>query len=193
MGRAACAAVLHSAATSVWLVSHAQGGEVFSPAGGFFASRARPGPLSCLQPWAQPEAWPSAPRQLRAMPPVAPSLPTHPPLWPPTHLTPPPWQHPATFPPHLPLQIVMDWLGQLLGLPEAFLSGSSEGKGGGVIQGSASEATLVRGCDPAVRPASGLQACAFCALCHSQGCSLSVPVLPATATAALLLSPCCHG
>lgn len=35
--------------------------------------------------------------------------------------------------------IVLDWLGKLLALPECFLS---EGEGGGVIQGSASEATL---------------------------------------------------
>ncbi|KAJ1524454.1 hypothetical protein ONE63_010951 [Megalurothrips usitatus] len=38
--------------------------------------------------------------------------------------------------------IVMDWLGKLLGLPEEFLH-CSAGRGGGVIQGSASEATLV--------------------------------------------------
>ncbi|KAK3919004.1 Aromatic-L-amino-acid decarboxylase [Frankliniella fusca] len=38
--------------------------------------------------------------------------------------------------------IVMDWLGKLLGLPEEFLH-SGPGSGGGVIQGSASEATLV--------------------------------------------------
>lgn len=36
----------------------------------------------------------------------------------------------------------MDWLGKMLNLPEEFLA-SSGGKGGGVIQGSASEATLV--------------------------------------------------
>ncbi|XP_064648973.1 aromatic-L-amino-acid decarboxylase-like [Lineus longissimus] len=36
--------------------------------------------------------------------------------------------------------VMMDWLGKMLNLPEAFLSG---GKGGGVIQGTASEATLV--------------------------------------------------
>lgn len=36
--------------------------------------------------------------------------------------------------------IVMDWLGQMVALPEAFLS---KGTGGGVIQGTASEATLV--------------------------------------------------
>ncbi|KAL3137675.1 hypothetical protein ABBQ38_004950 [Trebouxia sp. C0009 RCD-2024] len=42
--------------------------------------------------------------------------------------------------------IVMDWLGKLLGLPQQFLSRTAEGSfaaGGGVIQGTASEATLV--------------------------------------------------
>ncbi|KAF5306406.1 hypothetical protein FQA39_LY08915 [Lamprigera yunnana] len=38
--------------------------------------------------------------------------------------------------------VTMNWLGKLLGLPEHFLN-CSEGPGGGVIQGSASEATLV--------------------------------------------------
>uniref|UniRef100_A0A2K6F976 Aromatic-L-amino-acid decarboxylase n=1 Tax=Propithecus coquereli TaxID=379532 RepID=A0A2K6F976_PROCO len=38
--------------------------------------------------------------------------------------------------------VMMDWLGKMLELPEAFLAGNT-GKGGGVIQGSASEATLV--------------------------------------------------
>ncbi|XP_071531630.1 aromatic-L-amino-acid decarboxylase isoform X2 [Panulirus ornatus] len=38
--------------------------------------------------------------------------------------------------------VMMDWLGQLLGLPPQFLAASG-GKGGGVIQGTASEATLV--------------------------------------------------
>jgi len=38
-------------------------------------------------------------------------------------------------------QSVLDWLAQLIGLPDAFLSRS--GKGGGVIQGTASEAALV--------------------------------------------------
>ncbi|KAJ8674774.1 hypothetical protein QAD02_010560 [Eretmocerus hayati] len=37
--------------------------------------------------------------------------------------------------------IAMDWLAQLLGLPQEFLN-SSPGPGGGVIQGSASESTL---------------------------------------------------
>lgn len=41
--------------------------------------------------------------------------------------------------------VMMDWLGKMIGLPDHFLfSGQSEnGKGGGVIQGTASEATLV--------------------------------------------------
>ncbi|XP_049867355.1 3,4-dihydroxyphenylacetaldehyde synthase-like [Pectinophora gossypiella] len=38
--------------------------------------------------------------------------------------------------------VTMNWLGKLLGLPEQFLN-CSTGPGGGVIQGSASEATLV--------------------------------------------------
>ncbi|CAG9566838.1 unnamed protein product [Danaus chrysippus] len=38
--------------------------------------------------------------------------------------------------------VTMNWLGKLLGLPEEFLN-CSEGPGGGIIQGSASEATLV--------------------------------------------------
>jgi len=37
--------------------------------------------------------------------------------------------------------ITLDWLGELVGLPDAFLSRG--GKGGGVIQGTASEATIV--------------------------------------------------
>lgn len=37
---------------------------------------------------------------------------------------------------------MLDWLGKMIGLPEEFLA-CSGGKGGGVIQGSASEATLV--------------------------------------------------
>lgn len=41
------------------------------------------------------------------------------------------------------LEVVMlDWLGQMLGLPECFLA-KSGGEAGGVIQGTASEATLV--------------------------------------------------
>ncbi|XP_060516822.1 aromatic-L-amino-acid decarboxylase-like [Cylas formicarius] len=38
--------------------------------------------------------------------------------------------------------VMMNWLGRMLGLPEEFLN-CSEGPGGGVIQGSASEATFV--------------------------------------------------
>lgn len=37
---------------------------------------------------------------------------------------------------------MLDWLGKMLNLPSAFLA-CSGGKGGGVIQGTASEATLV--------------------------------------------------
>lgn len=39
--------------------------------------------------------------------------------------------------------VTMDWLGKAIDLPPQFLSGPSNGKGGGVIQGTASEATLV--------------------------------------------------
>ncbi|KAJ6225017.1 hypothetical protein RDWZM_003562 [Blomia tropicalis] len=39
--------------------------------------------------------------------------------------------------------IVMDWLGQMIGLPGDFLHSKSNGNGGGVIQTTASEATLV--------------------------------------------------
>uniref|UniRef100_A0A8C6ZLI7 Aromatic-L-amino-acid decarboxylase n=1 Tax=Nothoprocta perdicaria TaxID=30464 RepID=A0A8C6ZLI7_NOTPE len=38
--------------------------------------------------------------------------------------------------------VVLDWLGKMINLPEEFLAGK-DGQGGGVIQGSASEATLV--------------------------------------------------
>ncbi|KAG5880433.1 hypothetical protein JTB14_019943 [Gonioctena quinquepunctata] len=38
--------------------------------------------------------------------------------------------------------VMMDWLARLLNLPEAFLN-SSDGPGGGVLQGSASESTLL--------------------------------------------------
>ncbi|NP_001166414.1 aromatic-L-amino-acid decarboxylase [Cavia porcellus] len=38
--------------------------------------------------------------------------------------------------------VMLDWLGKMLRLPDAFLAGNA-GMGGGVIQGSASEATLV--------------------------------------------------
>ncbi|XP_058256485.1 aromatic-L-amino-acid decarboxylase [Hemibagrus wyckioides] len=38
--------------------------------------------------------------------------------------------------------VVLDWLGKMLKLPEEFIAGT-EGEGGGVIQGTASEATLV--------------------------------------------------
>ncbi|KAK8401832.1 hypothetical protein O3P69_001142 [Scylla paramamosain] len=39
--------------------------------------------------------------------------------------------------------IVLDWLGKMVGLPEQFLSFSENSKGGGVIQGSASECVFV--------------------------------------------------
>ncbi|KAA0702958.1 Aromatic-L-amino-acid decarboxylase [Triplophysa tibetana] len=38
--------------------------------------------------------------------------------------------------------VMLDWLGKMLKLPDDFLAGT-EGRGGGVIQGSASEATLI--------------------------------------------------
>ena len=38
---------------------------------------------------------------------------------------------------------MMDWLGRLIDLPREFLSCSESSKGGGVIQSSAAEATLV--------------------------------------------------
>lgn len=44
------------------------------------------------------------------------------------------------------VQIVLDWMAKLLNLPEAFhthQASGSKGKGGGVIQGTASEACLV--------------------------------------------------
>ncbi|PIK55531.1 putative histidine decarboxylase [Apostichopus japonicus] len=40
-------------------------------------------------------------------------------------------------------KIVMDWLGDMLGLPDFFSHRKTESKGGGVIQGTLSEATLV--------------------------------------------------
>ncbi|XP_046631351.1 tyrosine decarboxylase-like [Daphnia pulicaria] len=39
--------------------------------------------------------------------------------------------------------IVLDWLGQMIGLPDEFLSFSDNSKGGGVMQSSASECVLV--------------------------------------------------
>ncbi|KAG8442709.1 hypothetical protein GDO86_011488 [Hymenochirus boettgeri] len=38
--------------------------------------------------------------------------------------------------------VMLDWLGKMVGLPEQFLAGT-KGEGGGVIQGTASEATLM--------------------------------------------------
>lgn len=52
----------------------------------------------------------------------------------------------AASPAYTELEIIMlDWMGKLIGLPDEFLclSGSGESKGGGVIQGSASECVLV--------------------------------------------------
>ena len=37
----------------------------------------------------------------------------------------------------------MDWLGKMIGLPEDFLHMKPDSSGGGVIQGTASEASLV--------------------------------------------------
>lgn len=39
--------------------------------------------------------------------------------------------------------VMMDWLGKMIDLPKEFLSSTPGGHGGGVIQGTASEATLV--------------------------------------------------
>lgn len=39
--------------------------------------------------------------------------------------------------------IVMDWLGEMIGLPGDFLHGKSNGNGGGVIQTTASESTFI--------------------------------------------------
>nr|XP_024219695.1 histidine decarboxylase-like [Halyomorpha halys] len=39
--------------------------------------------------------------------------------------------------------VVTDWVGKMIGLPEVFLHSGSRGKGGGVIQTTSSEATLV--------------------------------------------------
>lgn len=44
------------------------------------------------------------------------------------------------------MQVVLDWMAKLLALPAAFLAvgpDGARGRGGGVIQGTASEATLV--------------------------------------------------
>ena len=39
--------------------------------------------------------------------------------------------------------VMMDWLGKMLNLPDQFLFSGQNSRGGGVIQGTASEATLV--------------------------------------------------
>ncbi|VDK65388.1 unnamed protein product [Onchocerca ochengi] len=50
----------------------------------------------------------------------------------------------AACPAMTELEIIMlDWLGRMIGLPEAFLPFTENGKGGGVIQGSASECNFV--------------------------------------------------
>lgn len=50
----------------------------------------------------------------------------------------------AASPAYTELEIIMlDWMGKMIGLPEEFLCLSSQSKGGGVIQGSASECVLV--------------------------------------------------
>lgn len=44
------------------------------------------------------------------------------------------------------MQVVLDWLGKALSLPQQFLSQTADGspaRGGGVIQGTASDAVLV--------------------------------------------------
>ena len=55
-------------------------------------------------------------------------------------------QNPSLLSPARGAQIVLDWLAKLLALPPAFLSRTADGReavGGGVIQGTASEATVV--------------------------------------------------
>lgn len=76
-------------------------------------------------------------------------------------------------PPFLPPQIVLDWLGQLLRLPSAFLSPQG---GTGVIQSTASEATLVALLSAKARTMQGrpeedaLKLCAYCSdQAHSSG------------------------
>ncbi|KAL3994461.1 Aromatic-L-amino-acid decarboxylase domain protein [Acanthocheilonema viteae] len=50
----------------------------------------------------------------------------------------------AACPAMTELEIIMlDWLGRMIGLPDAFLPFTENGKGGGVIQGSASECNFV--------------------------------------------------
>jgi aromatic-L-amino-acid decarboxylase len=51
--------------------------------------------------------------------------------------------------------VVLDWLGEMVGLPPAFLDGASNHNGGGVIQGTASEAALVAMLAARARAGSG--------------------------------------
>lgn len=55
---------------------------------------------------------------------------------------------------HLQLQICLDWMGQLLGLPDAFLHERSGGRGGGCIQSTARQAAWLhcRPCTPCPAP-----------------------------------------
>ncbi|MFM9957781.1 MAG: pyridoxal-dependent decarboxylase [Phycisphaerales bacterium] len=54
--------------------------------------------------------------------------------------------------------VVLDWLGEMIGLPLAFLDGASNHSGGGVIQGTASEAVLVAMLAARARGTSALRA-----------------------------------
>jgi hypothetical protein len=80
------------------------------------------------------------------------------------------------------LQICMDWLGKLLHLPACFLS---TGGGTGVIQGTASEATLVALLAARARKLEGRPAAGALHLvahssdqAHSAGGSMAGPLLP---------------
>lgn len=80
--------------------------------------------------------------------------------------------HPALAP---VLQIVLDWLGQLLRLPPSFLSPQG---GTGVIQSTASEATLVALLSAKARAMQGRQegeALKLCAYCSDQAHSSGAP------------------
>lgn len=56
----------------------------------------------------------------------------------------------------------MDWMGQLLGLPDAFLHERSGGKGGGCIQGSARWARLLLDCALLLLLVSGVSYAEWC-------------------------------
>lgn len=109
-------------------------------------------------------------------PPPAPVLP--PPL-PPLYKC-PPADLPPCCPPLLPTskpQVVMDWLAKLLCLPPRFLA---EDGGTGVIQSTASEATLVRaGCSIDIASAPCLPGRG--GLLPAQGCSRPLPPAPTPA------------